>query len=112
MAAIDLRHHLENGDRLYAHCLNVRGQLHDPPFSRPPCTHGATLDLAWLLAKVGRDVVDLYGPEVQRMLVCKRCGCRGATLISSPPDWSQSSGGREARGGADLSGKAPPASRR
>lgn len=97
MAAISLKQLLEDEHTLYAHCLNVRGQLHDPPFSKPPCSHGRTVDIAKLIEAVG-DEVDLYSPEIQRRFKCDRCDARGASFISTPPHWSTSTAGRESRG--------------
>lgn len=91
MGTISLKRMLDNEETLYAHCLNVDGLVR-----KPPCSHGATVDLGWLIGKVG-DEVDLYSPAVQRLFVCKRCGGRGASFIAAVANWTTSSAGRDAR---------------
>lgn len=85
MGQISLRDMLDRRETLSAYCKGLT--------SAPICSHGNTVDIAALMAKVG-DVVDLYSWEVQRHLRCKRCGRRGATFICSPDPRSTSAAGR------------------
>jgi hypothetical protein len=75
---------LEREQTLSAYCTGLA--------ARPVCSHGRTLDLVALIAKVGEEV-DLYSAEVQRHFICKRCGRRGATFICGQDSrWSSPAG--------------------
>ncbi len=67
----------------------------------PTCSHGARLDLEDLIRRFGEAYEPVGGGAIEKAVVCRRCGSRGATLTISHGHATTSVGARREKGGAN-----------
>ena len=67
----------------------------------PTCSHGARLDIEDLIKRFGEAYRPVGSKAIEKAVVCRRCGARGATLTISHGHATTSIGARRENGGAN-----------